>query len=83
MDNLPVLPGEGIHDLLLGSLLPTNLQPLVFTDGHTSANVNMIVSGRILPHIWAQMTSTDTKIDEILQHALTSIDSATKPNNVW
>merc|ERR1719234_2079232 len=36
LDIIPVLPGEGVHNLLLGSLLPANLQPLVFTDGHTS-----------------------------------------------
>merc|ERR1719234_2848147 len=34
--NLAHFEKEGIHDLLLGSLLPTNLQPLVFTDSHTS-----------------------------------------------
>ena len=40
--NLPVLPGEGVDDLLLGALLPADLQSLIFTDGHTSANENNI-----------------------------------------
>ena len=34
--HLPVLPGEGVDNLLLGSLLATNLQSLVFADSHTS-----------------------------------------------
>ena len=32
----PVLPGEGVDNLLLSSLLASNLQSLVFTDSHTS-----------------------------------------------
>ena len=40
--NLPVLPGERVDDLLLGALLPADLQSLIFTDGHTSANENNI-----------------------------------------
>merc|ERR1719238_131561 len=36
LDVIPVLPGEGVHNLLLGSLLSSNLQSLVFTDSHTS-----------------------------------------------
>merc|ERR1719370_2357618 len=36
LDVIPVLPGEGVHNLLLGSLLASNLQSLVFTDSHTS-----------------------------------------------
>ena len=33
---LPVLPGERVNDLLLGSLLAANLQALVLADSHTS-----------------------------------------------
>ena len=40
--NLPVLPGERVNDLLLGALLSANLQSLIFTDSHTSANENNI-----------------------------------------
>merc|ERR1719477_221544 len=36
LDVIPVLPGEGVHNLLLGSLLASNLQSFVFTDSHTS-----------------------------------------------
>merc|ERR1719188_1653254 len=36
LDVIPVLPGEGVDNLLLGSLLATNLQSLVFADSHTS-----------------------------------------------
>merc|ERR1719411_1073999 len=36
LDVIPVLPGEGVDNLLLGSLLASNLQSLVFTDSHTS-----------------------------------------------
>ena len=40
--NLPVLPGERVDDLLLGALLSADLQSLIFTDSHTSANENNI-----------------------------------------
>ena len=31
---LPVLPGEGINNLLLGSFLSTNFQSFIFSDSH-------------------------------------------------
>ena len=40
--DLPVLPGKGVDNLLLGALLSAYLQSLIFTDGHTSANENNI-----------------------------------------
>ena len=42
IQGLPVLPGEGVDNLLLGALLSSYLQSLIFTDGHTSANENNI-----------------------------------------
>ena len=44
--DLPVLPGEGVDNLLLGALLSAYLQSLIFTDGHTSANENNIALDR-------------------------------------
>ena len=46
--DLPVLPGEGVDNLLLGALLSAYLQSLIFTDGHTSANENNITINRPL-----------------------------------
>ena len=37
----PILPGERVDDLLLGSLLASNLQSLVLTDSHASARENI------------------------------------------
>ena len=34
LDVIPVLPGEGIHDLLLDTLLASNLEALVFAYSH-------------------------------------------------
>ena len=34
LDVIPVLPGEGIHDLLLDTLLASNLEALVLAYSH-------------------------------------------------
>ena len=43
----PVLPGEGVDNLLLGSLLTADLETLVFTDSHPSGNSKMIRYGTV------------------------------------
>jgi hypothetical protein len=41
--NLPILPCEGVNDLLLGSLLSADLETLVFTDSHPSKSPQKLI----------------------------------------
>jgi hypothetical protein len=59
--NLPILPREGVNDLLLGSLLSADLKTLVFTDSHPSESPQIYNKNQMCIHFSVYHTALDRK----------------------